>query len=466
MLLQQDIKLNTHSYYEHTVSRPKQAEPLNGTVVADVCIVGGGFAGLSAAIELRKKGYDVVVLEGQQIGFGASGRNGGQVIAGYSDDSAIPKALGKDLAKLAWDISIEGISLLRERIEEHKIDCDFQPGFMFVSTSEKKAKQLNDWIHENIEHYDYPHYQFYSPEHLSEMINSPQYVNGVYDGFSGHLHPLKYALGLASVAKALGVKIYEYSPVIDLQTSHNSSSQLSSSQLSSSKHGSSQHGSSQKTVIDKKTIVSTQNGSKCIAKYVLLAGNVYLNAYGKPIAPKLQSRILPVGTYITVSEPIDPELVNHLIPCKAAICNTDLQLDYFRFTPDNRMLFGGDVAVSKAIPKDFAEKVQARMTHVFPELAKTKIDFMWGGHVDMTMNLAPDFGRLDSNIYYLQGFSGHGVALTGIAGKLVAEAIAGDAERFDIFTKIKHRRFIGGERFRTPTLMLGMWFHQVREWLS
>ena len=200
------------------------------------------------------------------------------------------------------------------------------------------------------------------------------------------------------------------------------------------------------------------------ASHVLLAGNVYLHG----VAPALEARIMPVGTYIVASEPLAPELARSLIPSGAAVCDTNFVLDYFRPTADHRMLYGGRVSYSTATPANLATSMQRRMAATFPQLADTKIEYSWGGFVDISMNRAPDFGRLPgphANVYYLQGFSGHGLALTGLAGRLVAEAIAGDAERFDTFARIRHRPFPGGRLLRTPALVLGMAYYRLRDML-
>lgn len=430
-LVEKDKLLNQHSYYEATTKRIKSFNSLDSDIKVDFCVLGGGFAGLNAAIELRLKGYDVALLEAEVIGFGASGRNGGQIIVGYSADDDFIEKYGLELAKKFWDISIDGVQLLKDRIQEFDISCDYRNGYISVSTSEKKANELIKLKEMREDFFGYESQKLINKNDLAEYVNSENYFNGVYDNFSGHFNPLKYAIGLSEIADKLGVKIFENTHV---------------------------------TGIKKGEILefNTPRGN-CKSRYGLIAGNVYTNEYGKILPKRIAKNIMAVGTYITVTEALEDAVAKSLIPCKAAVCDTDFQLDYYRFTPDNRLLFGGDVALGSTIPKDYINKVQARMSDVFPCLNNTKIDYMWGGHVDVTMNQQPDFGRIGNNLYYLQGFSGHGVALTGIAAKLVTHAITGEVEKYDIFSNIKHTKFYGPDWIKTPMLITGMYLHKLKE---
>jgi gamma-glutamylputrescine oxidase len=279
-----------------------------------------------------------------------------------------------------------------------------------------------------------------TPQEMPHWIASPRFHSGIHDPKGGHLHPLKYSMGLGAAAASLGVRIHEDTSVVEIQPGR---------------------------VVK----LLTREGSVS-ASHVLLAGNVYLQG----LAPALESRVMPVGTYIVTSEPIDAKLARSLIPSGSAVCDTNFVLDYFRPTVDHRMLYGGRVSYSTATPMNLAVSMQRRMARTFPQLAHTKVEFAWGGFVDISMNRAPDFGRLSdrlqgqarsdwANVYYLQGFSGHGLALTGLAGKLVAEAIAGDAERFDTFARIRHRPFPGGRLLRTPALVAGMAYYRLRDLL-
>jgi len=431
-LLSADQQLTKHSYYVATAPRGAGHEALESALDCDVAIVGGGLAGLSAAIELAQRGFSVVVLEAQQVGWGASGRNGGQVIAGLACDQAvIEDQLGETASRAVWDMTMEALRLIEERRERFDIDCDWRSGFLSVAIGARKARSLQTWQAHMQRAYGYET-QWIAPAEMPKWIASPRFHSAVHDLLGGHLHPLKYSLGLARAAAELGVKIHEGSTVLAMEP-----------------------GTS--------VTLRTAKGS-VRASHVLLAGNVYLHG----VAPVLEKRIMPVGTYIVASEPLAPELARSLIPSGSAVCDTNFVLDYFRPTADHRMLYGGRVSYSTATPLNLAASMQRRMATTFPQLAGTKIDYSWGGFVDISMNRAPDFGRLpgaQSNVYYLQGFSGHGLALTGLAGRLVAEAIAGDAERFDTFARLKHRPFPGGRLLRTPALVMGMAYYRLRDML-
>ena len=433
-----ELKLTQNSYYAATANLPADYAKLEDNVEADVCVVGGGFAGLSAAIELADRGYSVVVLEAKQIGWGASGRNGGQIIAGLAcEQSVIEKTLGFSAAKKVWDMTIEALDLVRERVKRFDIDCDLTDGFLGVSVNPSKGAKLRTWFDTMAKRYQYDtDATWIEPKDIGAWIASPRYFNGYFDKRSGHLHPLNYCLGLAKGASSLGVRIYQNSPAIAMQqglTANNESTHL-----------------------------QTDTGS-VKAKFVVLAGNMYLPEVSPKLAPSLASRIMPVGTYIIGSEPIEPALKAQLIPSNAAVCDTNFVLDYFRFSADNRMIYGGRVSYSALTPPNLTANMQARMAQTFPQLKAAKVDFTWGGFVDITMSRAPDFGKIAPNVYYLQGFSGHGVALTGLAGKLVAEAIAGQVERLDLMASIPHHNFPGGKLLRTPALVLGMLWYQLRD---
>jgi gamma-glutamylputrescine oxidase len=431
MRLSTETELTTGSYYEASVSRPLSRGALISDIDADVCIVGGGLAGLSAAIDLRKRGFSVAVLEAKRIGWGASGRNGGQVITGLACDiDVIEKQLGAEAAKRVWGMTIEAVNLVHERRRDYKIHCDWQAGYMSGAVNTKKARELRESV--EFMQTRYGHEQtFVDAKDVRSWIDSPRFVALAHDALSGHLHPLKYTLGIARAAVTEGADIFE---------------NTAASAISNSKNG---------------HVVHTRDGAvRC--KFVLLAGNVYLDS----LAPQISARIMPVGTYIVASEPMSRNRALSLLPTRAALCDTNFVLDYFRLSADDRMIFGGRVSYSTVTPINLAPSMRKRMIAVFPQLSDVKIQYAWGGFVDITMNRAPDFGRLPSignDVYYLQGFSGHGLALTGIAGRIAAEAIAGNAERFDVFAKLKHRNFPGGGLLRTPGLVAAMAWYRLRD---
>jgi len=427
--LQSDRDLSRNSYYAATADRSQRHAPLSGAIRCDVAIVGAGLAGLSAALELRERGLDVVVLEAREIGWGASGRNGGQAIHGLAcGQDVIEGQLGLADARKIWDMSIEALDILRERIAKYGIECDWRDGYLGVATSPRKGAELTEWADDIESRYGYPVTRI-APADVMRWVTSPRYHSAIHDPRSGHLHPLKYVLGLARAAAAAGVRLFEHTEVTALR----------------------QDGG----------VTLTTTGGSVQAAQVLLAGNVYL----QDIAPALESRIMPVGTYIVCSEAMDPALADSLIPTRSAVCDTDFVLDYYRTTNDHRMLFGGRVSYSTKTPANLQQSMRKRMVDTFPQLAATRIEYAWGGFVDITMNRAPDFGRIGASVYYLQGFSGHGLALTGLAGRVVAEAMTTDASRFDLFARLKHRAFPGGRLLRTPALVLGMAWYRLKDLL-
>lgn len=432
MLLEKELGVIEKSYYEASAERPPPCPPLRGRVHADVCVIGGGYAGLSAALELRARGYSVVLLEAQRIGWGASGRNGGQVIVGFGSDGerAIERQYAAEDARRAWDISVEGLDLVAERIRRYGIDCDYAPGYMTLAARARKVGELERWAMRVMRNYEYPLQWVGEPE-MRDWVASDRFFAGVYDARSGHLHPLKYCLGLGRAAQAAGVRIYENSAAFVVRRG------------------------AQPTI-------KTAEGD-VVCDFAVFAGNVYLGEYGDEFAPELTARIMPVGTYMVATEPMPRERATSLMPRRTAVSDNNLVLDYFRISADNRLLFGAGESYSGVTPRRLIQRMRERILVVFPQLRDVAITHAWGGFCDITMNRAPDFGRVADNIYYLQGFSGHGLAMSGMAGKLAAEAIAGQAERFDVFSRLRHHAFPGGKRMRTPALVLGMLYHRMKD---
>ena len=427
-----ETRLTKDSFYEASVHREAALPSLDMDIFADVCVVGGGLSGLCSALELAERGFSVALLEAQLVGWGASGRNGGQALVGYSSDDAIEAQLAPEESARLWNMTVEAMQLMRDRIKKHEIDCDLTQGYLSLACSDKKARELDEWSNNLQQKYNYS-VQSIDAKEIGNWIQSDRYKGGSFDANSGHVHPLKYTLGIAKAARAAGVKIFENSPVTRIERGV-------------------------------APVVKTVMGSvRC--KFVVLAGNVYLNEYGDAVAPELDKRIMSVGTYIVATEPMEKERCDALIKYRAAACDTNFVLDYYRPTGDNRMLFGGRVSYSTATPINLVGSMRKRMLSVFPQLSDLEVPYAWGGFVDISMNRAPDFGRLGKNIYYLQGYSGHGLILTGLAGKVAAEAIAGQSERFDAFGKIKHHNFPNGQVMRTAAQMLGMWYYQLKEML-
>ncbi|MDP8984236.1 MAG: FAD-binding oxidoreductase [Pseudomonadota bacterium] len=425
------------SYYAATLGIDQAADrsPLRGEYRADVAVLGGGVAGCSAALHLAKRGYRVALLEARFAGYGASGRSGGQTIFGLAaSQQALEAQVGRDTARRLFDFSIEALDCTRELIATYGIDCEYQANHVHVATKPRHVRELQGWADELHAHHHYDSARFLDRAELRAHVRSERYLAGLIDSRSGHLHPLKYTRGVARAAESAGVRIFEDSRVLRYeQATGGNPAEVS---------------------------VHTAHGTvRC--KHLVLCGNVYLGA----VAPPLARRILGVGTYIVATEPLDAAQARALLPSNAAVADMNWILDYFRRTPDHRILFGGRVSYSAMQPRRLAESMRRRMLRAFPELGGVKVAYTWGGYLDITRSRAPDFGRLRPNVFYLQGFSGHGMTLTALAGKLVAEAVSGTAERFDVFARIAHHEFPGGPVLRRPSLVLAMLYFRLRDLL-
>jgi gamma-glutamylputrescine oxidase len=418
---------HVNSYYAATAQPAPEHPRLEGRVDADVCILGAGLTGLSTAIELAEAGYRVVVLESQRVGWGASGRSGGQVIFGYSCDQAkIAALIGLDDSKKLFDWSLEGTRLIHERRERFEIDCDWRDGHAHVPIRPRQEVELKAWQNDLEQNYGYS-VEWWPRDALRAQLSTDRYLGALYDRNSGHLHPLNYTLGLARAATSLGVRIFEHSQVTSLARGI-------------------------------KPLFKTAHG-EVGCDFAVLAGNAYVQG----IAPELDSRIMPVGTYIGATQPLGAERAHALIGNGMAVADVNWALDYFRLSADHRLLFGGRASYSTLPPPNLRGTLLRRMTRVFPQLAGVGLDYVWGGYVDISRNRAPHWGRLGNNVYFAQGFSGHGVAATGLAGRIISEAIRGQAERLDVFEGIKHRPFPGGRAFRTPLLVAAMAWFKLRD---
>jgi gamma-glutamylputrescine oxidase len=419
------------SYYAASAHASPPREALRGDLTADVCVIGGGIAGCSTALNLAERGYSVVLLEGQRVGWGASGRSGGQAIFGFAaGQDKLVAQVGRETARRMFDVSVEALDVLKSRVARHDIDCDLNWGQMHVAIKPRHVTELQAWREELERDYGYSSPRWLDEREVRGILATERYLGGLLDPRSGHLHPLNYTLGLARAAEAAGARIYEGSQVIRLD-----------------------HGD---------TVTVSTGAGAVRARYVALCCNAYID---DAISAKLRARIMPVGTYIVATEPLGEARMASLIRENVAVTDINWVLDYFRRSADHRLLFGGRVSYSGLDPLNTERATRARMLKVFPQLADVDIAYSWGGYVDITMSRAPDFGRLAPNVYYLQGFSGHGIALTGMAGQLVAEAISGQAERFDMFTKLEHRDFPGGPALRTPALVLAMLWFRMKDLL-
>jgi gamma-glutamylputrescine oxidase len=419
------------TYYAASARLPSPTPALAGTVRADVCVVGGGIAGCSAALSLAERGYRVVLLEGERIGWGASGRSGGQAIFGTAaEQSAIEQMLGFEDARRVWDVSLAGLALLKQRIERYRIDCDWVDGWLLAAIKQRQWADIQAWQANMARRYDYTSTRLMERDELRSTVASERYVGALYDRNSGHLHPLRYTLGLARAATEAGVEIHESSRVLAFNRR------------------------------DRRLQVTTAAGAVDCAQLVL-AGNAWLGG----TAPPLQRKLMSIGSYVIATEPLGEQRARELIANNAALCDSNWILDYFRLSNDHRLLFGGRVNYSLMNVRAVAPATRARMINVFPQLRTVRVEYAWGCLLDITLNRAPHFGRLEPDVYFLQGFSGHGMALAGIAGQLAAEAIAGSAERFDVFSRIPHRDFPGGMLLRRPALALAMLWYRLRDLL-
>ena len=419
--------LDTRNYYYASVAPRPPFAALRGDTRADVCIVGGGISGLSAALHLRERGYGVVLLEAEHLGFGGSGRSGGQSIFGYACEmSTLEKAVGEADSRRLWEMANEGMDLQRQLIARHHIECDYVPGHMIVGLKRRHDEALREEVEHLAHKYDYRSARFIAREELRALVDTDRYTSALFDANGGHLHSYKYTRGLADAAAAAGVAIHEDSRVAKLDLAQNATAD---------------------------NLVHTAQG-RVRARHVVIAGGALLGR----LVPELARKLIAIGTYIVATEPLG-ERARSLIRNNAAVADMNWILDYFRVLPDTRLLFGGRVSYSGIDPLDSSRVLRKRITKVFPQLSDVRIDYSWGGYLDITTNRAPHFGRLGPNAYFIQGLSGHGMVISGIAGKLVSEAIAGSAERFDLYSRIEHVNFPGGPLLRRPALVLAMlWF--------
>lgn len=421
--------IDSPSYYAVTATPHPAYTALAGDVIADVCIIGAGYTGLSAALELAGAGYRVVVLEARSVGYGASGRNGGQICTGFSSGQAKLEAqLGKADAARCFALAEESKALLKQRIAKHKIDCDLRWGYLHAIPKASQFDELKTWK-EELDGLGYPGTSILSKAALEEKLGTRVYHGALREEGAGHLHPLNYCLGLGRAAVAAGAQIFEQSEVISAD-------------------------------FGPEPLARTAGGS-VKAKFMVIAGNAYL---GRTV-PKLHGRIMPVASYIIATEPLGQNRAKALIRDGEAVANTKFIVDYFRLSGDNRMLFGGRASYSTLEPPNLGTYMKPRMTAVFPQLRDVKVDYAWGGYIAITSNRIPDCGRLSPTAYYAHGYSGQGVALAGLYGKLMAEAIRGQAERFDLLARIKHLAFPGGP-IRTPMLVAAMMYYRIRDALS
>jgi gamma-glutamylputrescine oxidase len=417
------------SYYAATRADLAPLPELRGEVRADVCIVGAGYTGLSAALHLAQRGYGVVVIEAHRVGFGASGRNGGQVGSGQRQDQLwLEKAAGRDNARRMWDLAEEAKALVRSLITDHAMPVTFHPGVGHACWTAAEVRHSRDYAEKLRRDYGYGHLEQLDRDAFRAVVGSPAYQGGEIDWGAGHVHPLNYAIGLAQAAIKAGVRIFERSEVHQVDPGA-------------------------------APVVRTGHG-RVLAKQVLLAGNGYMGNLSRPVA----ARVMPINNFILATEPLG-DRAKDILAKPIAVCDTKFVVNYWRLSEDNRLLFGGGESYGYKFP-DLVKTVRKPMLEVYPQLADARIDYAWGGTLAITMNRMPCFARPGQNVFSASGYSGHGVAMATLAGKLMAEAVVGSAERFDILANLPQPRFPGGVAFRWPMLVMAMTWYSMRDRLG
>jgi len=425
----QDTREHTASYYAATRKPESNYPELSGEQRCDVAVVGAGFTGVSAALHLVERGYDVALIEANRIGWGASGRNGGQLIGGFVDADKIGKRFGIEASNMARQMGFESRDILVQRVEKYSIDCDLKYGFLDVAMRDRDMRDFESYLEDKMRA-NYPHELRIIPQsEMPKYLGTDHYIGGLADYGNGHLHPLNLCIGEARAAHELGAKVFEQSRVTRIR------------------HG-------------EKPVVETESG-RMRANKVVLAGNAYL----ANTEPRIRNRIIPAGSYIIATEPLSESLARELLPADMAYCEQTIGLNYFRLSPDKRMLFGGMCNYSGRDPKSITASLRPKMLKIFPQLKNLSIDYEWGGTIAISVNRIPQFGRIEGNTYYAQGYSGHGVAPTHLAGKMLADAVAGDSEQFDMFSKVRHWWLPGGKWFANPAMALGMMYYRLKELL-
>ena len=416
------------SYYAATAVGMQEYPALDEDLRADVCVIGGGFTGLSAALNLAEQGLDVVLLEAERVGFGASGRNGGLIGSGQRKDVLeMEEQFGFEKSKLFWDFAEAAKAEIRARVAKHDIRCDLQRG-QLEGVHKKRYLGYSQSVSDALaERYDYPHTRALNREETRSLVATDDFLEGLYDAEAASLHPLNFTLGLARAARDAGVRIFEKSRV----TSYTRTDPA---------------------------LVQTSCGS-VKASFVVLGCNGYLGRLEKRVAGK----IMPINNFVIATEPLGAERAKALIADRIGVHDTRFVVNYFRLTEDHRLLFGGGENYRSGFPKDIGAFVRPCMLNLFPQLADVSVDYAWGGTLSVTVNRLPHVGRHEPNLYFAQGYSGHGVATAIFAGKVIAEAIGGTASRFDVFASLPMHTFPGGTLLRYPGMVLGMLYYSIKD---
>ena len=421
------------SFYRSSVEDLNSQDQLTSDIDVDICIIGGGLTGISSAINLSKKGYSVILCEARKIGWGASGRNGGQLGIGMRKDQfTIEKKLGLKHAKELWSLGLEAVEDVKNLIKENEIDCHLVNGVMSTACFEKDIDEYKFEIEHMAKNYDFEGYKFFNKEKIREEINSKMYLAGLLNSGSYHLNPLKLTLGLAKVAQKNKVKIFENTPIEKIREEGD-----------------------RVQVMSKKGLIR--------ANQVVVACNGYLDS----ILGSKKNKFMPINNYVVATEPLGEKRARQIIKNNYAVCDTRFIIDYYRFSEDWRMIFGGGETFTSNFVKNATSFVSKRMIKVFPQLQNVKIDYSWGGTLAITVNRLPHFGTLMNNkVSYAFGYSGHGLALSVLAGKLIGENIHGDHERFKFFSDINHMSIPLGSIFRRPIYSSAILYYKIRDYLN
>ena len=420
---------HTRSYYAATANEVTDYPVLEGSQSADVCVVGAGFTGVATALTLAERGYSVALVEANRVGWGASGRNGGQIINGISGLEKIRKKHGNGIADMLWHMKWRGNDIIYDRVEKYGIQCDLKSGFLEVAPKPSQVTYFEEFAAER-ERHDFPYnYEIWNREKTCEMLGTDAFHGGFICYRDGHLHPLNLCIGEARAAHELGVQIFEQSPVTGIE-----------------------HGDKPK--------VKTANGY-VEANSVVLAGNAY-----SLLEPEhLSNLVFPAGSYIIGTEPLSEDVVNEINPIDVAVCDLNEVVDYYRLSADKRLLYGGRCNYSGRDPVSIKASILPRMLKIYPQLKDVRIDFEWGGKIGIVLNRIPAVGRIHNNVYYCQGYSGHGVNATHIMGEIVADAIGGTMEKFDLFADINHFRIPGSQWLGNQIIALGMLYYRLKDLL-